>query len=115
TFAWPRQVMAKQYQCADGRYVQHHGMFERFVHQTCTAANRPEWIESAVSLIGREVDAGTIALWVERFAQMFRQRTAVEWEEAISAAGGAWNDCKTIDEWLGPPPAVIGGRAVEVG
>ena len=113
-FAWPRQVMARQYQCADGRYVQHHGMFERFVHQTLTAANRTEWIAAAVSLIGREVEAGTIALWVERFAQMFRQRTASEWEEAISAAGGACTVCKTIDEWLVHPHAVTAGMVVEV-
>jgi crotonobetainyl-CoA:carnitine CoA-transferase CaiB-like acyl-CoA transferase len=114
TFAWPRHVMARQYQCADGRYVQHHGMFARFIQQTLTAAGRTEWLEEAMSLVGRPLDAGTIAMWVERFAQMFRQRTAQEWEEAISAAGGACTVCKTIDEWLVHPHAVAAGMVVEV-
>lgn len=113
-FAWPRQVMAKQYQCADGRYVQHHGMFKRFVHQTLTAANRTEWLAEAAPLFGHDVDAETVALWVERFTEMFRQRTAQEWEEAISAAGGACTVCKTIDEWLVHPHAVTAGMVVEV-
>jgi crotonobetainyl-CoA:carnitine CoA-transferase CaiB-like acyl-CoA transferase len=102
-FAWPRHVMARQYQCADGRYVQ----------QTLTAANRTEWLADAVALFGRELNAETIALWTERFAHMFRQRTASEWEEVISAASGACTVCKTIDEWLVHPHAVScwhGGR-----
>ncbi len=114
TFAWPRQVMAKQYACADGRYVQHHGMFERFVHQSLSAANRTEWIEEAVSLIGRPLDAATIALWVERFSEMFRQRTAQAWEDAVSAAGGACTVCKTVDEWLVHPHATAAGMVAEV-
>jgi crotonobetainyl-CoA:carnitine CoA-transferase CaiB-like acyl-CoA transferase len=113
-FAWPRHVMARQYQCADGRYVQHHGMFRRFLQQTLTAANRTEWLEEATSLFERDVDAATLALWEERFRQMFRQRTAQEWEEAISAAGGACTVCKTIDEWLVHPHAVSAGMVVEV-
>jgi crotonobetainyl-CoA:carnitine CoA-transferase CaiB-like acyl-CoA transferase len=113
-FAWPRHVMARQYQCADGRYVQHHGMFKRFVQQTLTAANRTAWLAEATSLFERDVDAETLALWVERFSQMFRQRPAQEWEEAISAAGGACTVCKTIDEWLVHPHAVSAGMVVEV-
>lgn len=114
TFAWPRHVMARQYQCADGRYVQHHGMFERFIHQTLTAAKRPEWLAEAVALVGHPVDAETTALWVERFSEMFRERTAQEWEEAISATGGACTICKTIDEWLVHPHAVTAGMVTEV-
>jgi crotonobetainyl-CoA:carnitine CoA-transferase CaiB-like acyl-CoA transferase len=113
-FAWPRHVMARQYQCADGRYVQHHGMFKRFVQQTLTAANRTEWLAEATSLFERDVDDATLALWVERFAEMFRQRTASQWEEAISAAGGACTVCKTIDEWLVHPHAVSAGMVVQV-
>jgi len=91
-----------------------HGMFERFVHQSLSAANRTEWIEEAVSLIGRPLDAATIALWVERFSEMFRQRPAQAWEDAVSAAGGACTVCETIDEWLVHPHAIAAGMVAEV-
>lgn len=113
-FAWPRSVMARQYECADGRYIQHHGMFERFVQQTLTAAGRPEWIAEAAPLFGHPVPAEAIAPWVERFSAMFRERPALEWQEAISAQGGACTVCKTIDEWLEHPHAVEANMVVEV-
>ena len=113
-FMWPRNVMSHQYECADGRYVQHHGMFERFARQSLTAANRSEWLDEVVPLFEREVDAETLSLWRSRFESMFRERTAQEWETAISEAGGACTVCKTIDEWLVNPHAVEAGMVVEV-
>jgi crotonobetainyl-CoA:carnitine CoA-transferase CaiB-like acyl-CoA transferase len=113
-FAWPRQVMATQYQCADGRYVQHHGMFERFIQQSLTAADRTEWIAAAVADAQGECNPETIAVWMERFHAMFRQRSAQAWEDAISAAGGACTVCKTVEEWLSHPHALSAGMVTEV-
>ena len=53
-FTLPRNTMARQYKCADGRYVQNHGMFERFARQFLEIAGRTEWIEDFVSQIGRQ-------------------------------------------------------------
>ena len=114
TFAWPRHVMATQYECADGRYVQHHGMFARFAQQSLTAAGRPEWIREVTPLFGHEVETAAIALWRDRFRQMFLQCTAKEWEDAISAAGGACTICKTVEEWLAHPHALSAGMVMEV-
>ena len=113
-FTFPRHVMSHQYQCADGRWVQHHGMFERFARQTLTAAGHPEWIEEATSLFGGDVDRETLDLWRNRFEDMFRQRTAREWEDAINAQGGACTVCKTVDEWLVHEHAVDARMVVEV-
>ena len=114
TRSQPRLPMQRQYQCADGRWVQNHGNYERFVHQFLAAAGNPEWGPAAVADFGKPLDAETAALWVQRFAETFKQRTALEWEESISAAGGACTVCKTVDEWLNHPHPLAAKMVVEV-
>ncbi len=113
-FEFPRAVMSHPYQCADGRWVYHHGMFERFARQTLTAAGRTEWIDEVVPLFGRPVDSETLEFWQQRFAEMFRERTAWQWEADINAQGGACTVCKTVDEWLVHEHAAAGKMVVEV-
>ena len=113
-FDFPRAVMSHPYQCADGRWVYHHGMFERFARQTLTAAGREDWIEEAVSLFGRPVDPATLEMWQGRFAEMFKDRTAWQWETDINAQGGACTVCKTVDEWLVHEHAIAGKMVVDV-
>ncbi len=114
TRSQPRLPMQRQYQCADGRWVQNHGNYQRFVHQFLEAAGNPDWGAAAVADFGKPLDAETAALWVRRFEGTFRQRTALEWQEAISAAGGACTVCKTIEEWLEHPHPVAAGMVAEV-
>ncbi|MDA1127533.1 MAG: CoA transferase [Chloroflexi bacterium] len=99
-FTLPRNVMANQYKCADGRYIQTQGMYQVFVGQLMTAANRPEWIEDLQNLYGAEVAPETVAMWKDRFEKMFMERTAKQWEDDIAAANGVGTICKTIEEWL---------------
>ncbi len=113
-FQLPRNVMSHQYQCADGRYVQNHGMYQRFASQFLLAAGRPEWIEDLEDLYGADVRPETIAMWRERVENLFRQKTAKEWEDAIAETGGACTICKTVDEWLVHEHAMAGGMVVEV-
>ena len=113
-FTLPRNVMSHQYQCADGRYVQNHGMYQRFASQFLQAAGRPEWIEDLEDLYGAEVSRETIEMWRERVENLFREKTAEEWEDAIAETGGACTTCKTVDEWLVHEHAIAGGMVVEV-
>ncbi len=99
----PRLPMQRQYQCADGRWVQNHGNYQRFVHQFLEAAGNPEWGPDAVADFGQPLDLETADMWIRRFEETFRQKTALEWQEAISAAGGACTVCKTVEEWLNHP------------
>ena len=114
TRSQPRLPMQRQYQCADGRWVQNHGNYERFVHQFLAAAGNPEWGQAAVSDFGKPLDVETADLWARRFEETFKQRTALEWEQAISAAGGACTVCKTVDEWLNHPHSLAAKMVVEV-
>ena len=113
-FQLPRNVMSHQYQCADGRYVQNHGMYQRFASQFLQAAGRPEWIEDLEDLYGAEVRPETIATWRDRVENLFKEKTAKEWEDAIAETGGACTICKTVDEWLVHEHALAGGMVVEV-
>ena len=114
TRSQPRLPMQRQYQCADGRWVQNHGNYERFVHQFLAAAGNPEWGPAAVADFGKPLDRETAGLWARRFEETFKQRTALEWEEAISTAGGACTVCKTVDEWLNHPHPLASKMVVEV-
>ena len=69
-------------------------MFERFARQTLTAAGKTEWIDEVTSLFGRPVDADTLEFWQDRFAEMFKERTAWQWEADINAQGGACTVCQ---------------------
>ncbi len=113
-FTLPRNTMARQYLCADGRYVQNHGMFERFARQFLTVAGHPEWIEEFVAYIGKPVDPETVDMWKARFENLFLQRSSQEWENSISAAGGACAVCNTVDEWLEHEHAQAAGMIAEV-
>lgn len=110
----PRLPMQRQYQCADGRWVQNHGNYQRFVHQFLEAAGNPEWGAEAVADFGKPLDLETADMWVQRFTETFRQRTALEWQEAISAAGGACTVCKTVEEWLEHPHPLEAKMVAEV-
>ncbi len=113
-FQLPRNVMSHQYQCADGRYVQNHGMYQRFASQFLQAAGRPEWIEDLEDLYGADVSPDTIEMWRERVEHLFKEKTAKEWEDAIADTGGACTVCKTVDEWLVHEHALASGMVVEV-
>ena len=113
-FQLPRNVMSHQYQCADGRYVQNHGMYQRFASQFLIAAGRPEWIEDLEDLYGAEVAPDTIEIWRERVENLFKEKTSKEWEDAVSETGGACTICKTVDEWLVHEHALAAGMVVEV-
>lgn len=113
-FMLPRMTMARQYQCADGRWVQNHGMYRRFIGQFLEAAGHTEWLEELVGAYGKPLDPAVGQMWLERFQEVFRQKTAKEWEDAINAAGGACTVCKTIDEWMVHEHAVAAGMVVEI-
>ena len=110
----PRLPMQRQYQCADGRWVQNHGNYQRFVHQFLEAAGNPSWGPEAVADFGKPLDLETADMWVQRFEETFKQRTSLEWQEAISEAGGACTVCKTVEEWLDHPHPLDAKMVVEV-
>ena len=97
---FPRNVMAHQYECKDGKFLQSQGGYAVFVGQLMAAAGRPEWVEELEGLYNVETDPETIAMWKGRFEEMFLERDAKQWEDDIAAANGVGTVCKPVEEWL---------------
>ena len=53
-------------------------------------------------------------MWRERVENLFKEKTAKEWEDAIAETGGACTVCKTVDEWMVHEHALGAGMVVEV-
>ncbi len=87
------------YRCQDGRYLQPHGLYENFVRILCRVMGHEEWIEEAVPALHQLPDRAAVSEWRERFAAVFLQRPALEWEREINAAGGVCTMVRTPAEW----------------
>jgi crotonobetainyl-CoA:carnitine CoA-transferase CaiB-like acyl-CoA transferase len=101
----PHLPLAEIFECADGRYVQNHGMYPHFARIACEVFGRPEWGDGAAAGIPALPEAASEAMWRARFAAVFKERPALAWEEAINAAGGSCTMCRTREEWLAEPHA----------
>ena len=98
---------ARQYECADGRWIHLMASNERFVRQFLEAAGVEHWAnESFVGITGpmRQSPEQATEL-LERLTRLFRTRSAQEWEDAINAAGTAACICRTSADWLEHPHA----------
>lgn len=98
SYGW-RLPTAHLRRCADGRFIQPHGMFPHFISILMTAAGHPEWARDAAEALHYLPDAAAVALWNERMDAMFLRRPAADWERLINEAGGACTVCRTRDEW----------------
>lgn len=98
--AKPRLPVSQIYECADGRFIQPHGMYERFVRIICKVAGHDEWADAAAEGLHRLPDQAAVAMWRQRFAAVYKTRPAAEWERLINEAGGACTLCRSHAEWL---------------
>jgi crotonobetainyl-CoA:carnitine CoA-transferase CaiB-like acyl-CoA transferase len=95
----PHLPNAEIFECGDGRFVQNHGLYPRFVEALCEVMGHPEWVEEAVPGIDRLRDFEDVEMWRGRFAEEFRTRPALEWEELLTRAGSACTMCRSREEW----------------
>ena len=111
---FPRNVMAHQYECKDGKFLRSQGGYAVFVGQLMAAAGRPEWVEELESLYNVETDPEVIQMWKRRFEEMFLERDAKQWEDDIAAANGVGTGCKPVEEWLSHEHALAGKMVIQV-
>ena len=111
---FPRNVMAHQYECKDGKFLQSQGGYAVFVGKLMAAAGRPEWGEELESLYNVETDPEVIQMWKRRFEEMFLERDAKQWEDDIAAANGVGTVCKPVEEWLSHEHALAGKMVIQV-
>lgn len=95
-----RLPISELYQCADGRWIQPHGTYDRFARIICEAGGHPEWADEAAAGLQQLPDKQSEAMWRERFKAMYKTRSALDWERAITAGKGACTMIRSRDEWV---------------
>lgn len=106
--------LTTQFQCADGRWVMFHTGNGR-TREVLEAAGVGTWVNDGILDRARlAADPALAQDFVARAKELFRTRTAAEWEELISSAGGECAVCRTSEEWTSHPHALGSGTIVEV-
>lgn len=106
--------LTTQFQCADGRWVMFHTGNGR-TKDVLEAAGVGSWVDEGILDRARLASDPALAQdFVSRAKELFRTRTAAEWEELISSAGGECAVCRDSEEWTSHPHALGSGTIVEL-
>ena len=113
--ASPHPVIARFYQCADGRWVNINAGYPRALIPMARAFGHPEWAEPLLDTDSLRAHPEDRQLWIESLEETWRSRPAPEWEEIMGDAGVPCTMCRTVEEWLDCEQATAMGAVVEVG
>ncbi len=96
----------RQFQCGDGRWFMYHAgnlKARAFLEATGAAA----WFDPAAPGALSPEDLG------RRMEELFRSRTAAEWEQLCEAVGTEGAVCRTSAEWLQDPGALASAAVAD--
>jgi crotonobetainyl-CoA:carnitine CoA-transferase CaiB-like acyl-CoA transferase len=112
--AKPHPVIARFYECGDGRWVNINAGYPRALIPMVRAFGHPEWAAPLLdteSLLAHTEDR---QLWIDTLEEVWRARTALEWERIMDEAGVPCTMCRTVEEWLDCDQASAMGAVAEV-
>lgn len=100
-FPFSGRLLSRLFQCKDGAWIQSQGVYTSFVKPFLTAIGHEEWIDDWKKLFEEQpTDQEIQDQWLGRVEEVIATRTAQEWEDAISSAGGCCCRCRTTEEWI---------------
>ena len=103
------------YECADGRCVHFAPVEPRFMDWFVAVNGLDDWArEGLLDRARLGADSAVLERLREKLRVLFRTRSALEWEEAVNAAGTPLAVCRTMPEWIETPHARASGTIVEV-
>lgn len=103
------------YECAQGRCVHFAPVAPRFMEWFVDAVGVPAWREEG--LLDRPrlaTEPALLATLRGRLRELFKARTALEWEAFGDANGIPLAMCRTMAEWVDTPHALASGAIVEL-
>ena len=112
--AKPHPVIARFYECADGRWVNINAGYPRALIPMVRAFGHPEWADALLdteSLLAHPEDR---QLWIDTLEEVWRSRPALEWEQIMDEAGVPCTMCRTVEEWLDCEQSADMGAVMEV-
>ena len=112
--ARPHPVVARFYECSDGRWVNINAGYPRALIPMVTAFGHPEWADLLLDIDGLLEHPEDRQIWIDTLEDIWYSRPALEWERIMDEAGVPCTMCRTIDEWLECEQSGAMGAVVEV-
>lgn len=109
-----RGIWGLQYECKDGRWLQFHGFGNQNFKEFAEAAGISDWDQGLLDLQTIMNDPELRKEHEVRARELFKTRTAQEWEDLIAEAGSEGAVCRTSAEWFDHPHARASEMVVEV-
>jgi crotonobetainyl-CoA:carnitine CoA-transferase CaiB-like acyl-CoA transferase len=111
----PRGIWSGGFECADGRWVQFGGSGNQNFREFVTAAGITDWDQEGLTDIERIMrDPELFAKHLPRARELFKTRTAQEWEDLVARAGSECAVCRTSAEWFQHPHALGSQMVLEI-
>jgi len=112
--ASPHPVVARFYECADGRWVNINAGYPRALTPMVRAFGHPEWAEPLLDAESLRAHPEDRQLWITTLEDVWRSRSALEWEQIMDEAGVPCTMCRTVEEWLDGEQSAAMGAVVEL-
>ena len=112
--AKPHPVIARFYECADGRWVNINAGYPRALIPMVRAFGHPEWAEPLLDVDSLLAHPEDRQIWIDTLERTWRSRAALEWEQVMDEAGVPCTMCRAVEEWLDCEQASDMGAVVEV-
>jgi crotonobetainyl-CoA:carnitine CoA-transferase CaiB-like acyl-CoA transferase len=110
-----RGVWSGGFECAEGRWVQFSGSGNQNFREFVEAAGITAWDQEGLTDIERIMrDPELFAAHLRRARELFKMRTAQEWEDLVAEAGSECAVCRTSAEWFEHPHARASQMVIEV-
>src|SRR5262249_5992949 len=107
-------IWGGQFECADGRWV-HYGSGNQNFREFVEAAGIADWDREGLTDIERILhDPALYDKYLQRARELFKTRTAQEWEDLVAQAGSECAVCRTSAEWFAHPHARASQMVLEV-
>jgi crotonobetainyl-CoA:carnitine CoA-transferase CaiB-like acyl-CoA transferase len=107
-------IWGGNFECADGRWV-HYGSGNQNFREFVEAAGIADWDREGLTDIERILhDATLYEKYQQRARELFKTRTAQEWEDLVAAAGSECAVCRTSAEWFEHPHARESQMVIQV-
>jgi crotonobetainyl-CoA:carnitine CoA-transferase CaiB-like acyl-CoA transferase len=107
-------IWGGNFECADGRWV-HYGSGNQNFREFVEAAGIADWDREGLTDIERILhDPALYEKYVQRARELFKTRTAQEWEDLVAAAGSECAVCRTSAEWFDHPQARESHMVIQV-
>ena len=104
------------FQCKDGQWLRFGGFGNQNFREFVEASGITSWDDDGLTDLGRTLpeNANDVAQIQESIRELFKTRTAQEWEDLIAEAGSEGAVCRTSEEWFDHPHARQSQMVVEV-